>query len=306
MTCGRLVRFVNYCVRPSHLAYQADELLQRKFGRLYLSRWGEVVKFCSRLSEFLPLIRCVWDERAYLQNDGVEAGGARAGSSSFNPARFTEILKQNMFFAYFDMVLKLSDAMEQLSQWGESCPCHEDLQLQPDLRTFTKRGRHQAQTHFRQGVRKLASMYQGQADTCVMRGKRLPELVADGMDVMLSRLSNLAFAHLMQAHRPLLTDHEWACLVNDFEKGKAHAQLEFSLKLDYLRRLPWKLALLAHHDQAQARRELQVVVNDFDAQPPGLQLHHHSLVRHLLDRSGCMRADMDRYLAEQSLEVCPG
>ena len=134
VTCGRLVRFVNYCVRPSHLAYQADELLQRKFGRLYL---------------VMPLIRCVWNERAYLQRDGVEAGNARAGASSFNPARFSEILKQNMFFAYFDMVLKLSDAIEQLAQWGESCPCHEDLQLRPDLRSFTKRGRHQAQTHFR-------------------------------------------------------------------------------------------------------------------------------------------------------------
>ena len=97
--------------------------------------------------------------------------------------------------------------------------------------------------------------------TCVTLGKRLPELWQEGMDVMLSRVSNLAFAHLMQARKPLLTDPEWACLVADFEKGKAHAQLEFSLKLDYLRRLPWKLALLAHHDQAQARRELQAAAS---------------------------------------------
>ena len=304
VTCGRLVRFVNYCVRPSHLAHKADDLLQRKFGRLYLKRWGEVVKFCRRLSEFLPLIRCVWDQRAYLHGAAAEEEGGR-NATRFSPERFSNILKDHMFFAYFDMVLKLSDAIEQLAHWAESCPCHEDFQMQPDLRAFNPRGRRDAQAHFRHGVRAVRSMYQGRCETCVMRGKRLPELVAEGLDLMLARLSDLAYVQLLQVHRPLLSDEEWASLVSDFEKGKAHAQLEFSLKLDFLRRLPWKLALLAHHDQAQARRELQVTVREFDAQSPELQQHHHSLVLHMLGRSGDLRADFDKCLAGQSLDELP-
>ncbi|CAE7555177.1 unnamed protein product [Symbiodinium sp. KB8] len=304
VTCGRLVRFVNYCVRPSHLAHQADDLLQRKFGRLYLKRWGEVVKFCKRLSEFLPLIRCVWDQRAYLHGAAAEEEGGR-NATRFSPERLSNILKDHMFFAYFDMVLKLSDAIEQLAHWAESCPCHEDFQMQPDLRAFNRRGRRDAQAHFRHGVRAVRSMYQGRCETCVMRGKRLPELVAEGLDFMLARLSDLAYVQLLQAHRPLLSDAEWASVVSDLEKGKAHAQLEFSLKLDFLRRLPWKLALLAHHDQAKARRELQVTVREFDAQTPELQQHHHSLVCHMLGRSGQVRADFDKYLAGQSLNDLP-
>ena len=75
MTRGRLLRFVNYCVKPSLL--EADELLQRQFGRL----WGEVVCFCRRLAVFLPLIRCVWNEQAYAhggagaENDAADDEG---------------------------------------------------------------------------------------------------------------------------------------------------------------------------------------------------------------------------------------
>ena len=272
VTCGRLVRFVNYCVRPSHFSLKADELLQRKFGRLYLKRWGEVVKFCKRLSEFLPLIRCVWDEHKYRCNDG---GGqeeeGREGYCKFNPSRFTTILRDHMFFAYFDMVLHLSDAMERLAHWGESCPCHDP----------------------------------GFAGSCIMRGKRLPEPVAEGLDIMLGKLTGHAFARLMQRHKPVLTDAQWALLVADFESGKAHAELEFTLKLDFLRRLPWKFALLAHHDLALVRRELQITVHDFDAQPTERQMHHHSLVRHLLDKSSSMRAEMDNFLAGEPLEHLP-
>ena len=142
VTCGRLLRFVNSCVKPSQLASQADELLQRKFGRLYLKRWGEVVNFCRRLALFLPLIRCVWNEQAYARGEAgaqvnnADEGGAGRADTRFRPERFTSILKDQMFFAYFDMVLELSNAIEQLSHWVESCPCHSDLQLPIGLQRF--------------------------------------------------------------------------------------------------------------------------------------------------------------------------
>ena len=72
------------------------------------------------------------------------------------------------------------------------------------------------------------------------------------------------------------------------------------MTLDFLRRLPWKLALLDHHDLALVRRELQITVHDFDAQPER-QTHHHSLVRHLLDKSSSTRAEMDKFLAGEPL-----
>ena len=311
VTCGRLLRFVNYCVKPSLLASQADELLQRKFGRLYLKRWGEVVCFCRRLAVFLPLIRCVWNEQAYAhggagaENDADDEGGGQRAATRFSPERFTSILKDPMFFAYFDTVLKLSNAIEQLSHWAESCPCHEDLQLPNGLQRFDRRGRNESQTHFRRARERLRSMFQGDAETCVMQGRRLPELVAGGLDAVLSNFSNLVMTELMQNHRPFLSDAQWSSLIADFESGKSHAQLEFSVKLDWVQRLPWKLALLAHRDQAKSRRELLLIIQDFDSQSPELQQHHHSLTRHLLLKSGDLRRDLDRFVAGCSLQELP-
>ena len=309
VTCGRLSRFVNYCVKPSPLASQADELLQRKFGRLYLKRWGEVVNFCKRLASFLPLIRCCWNERAYLGNvrgdEEDDTGERRRSETRFSPERFSAVLKDPMFFGYFDMILMLSGCIEQISQWAESCPCHGDLQLSSGFRRFENRGRHEAQTNFRRARRQLRSLFANQAETCVMRGKRLPELVADGLELVLANFSDLALTELMQQHRPHLSDADWATLVADFEHGRSHAELEFSLKLDWTRRLPWKLALLGHRDVAKARRDLRLVMRDFDSQSPELQLHHHSLTRHLLLKSGDMRRDMDMFVAGHSLQQLP-
>ncbi|CAE7788549.1 unnamed protein product [Symbiodinium sp. CCMP2592] len=309
VTCGRLSRFVNYCVKPSPLALQADELLQRKFGRLYLKRWGEVVNFCKRLAPFLQLIRCCWNERSYRGNvhgdEDDDAGEQRGSETRFSPERFSAVLKDPVFFGYFDMILMLSGCIEQVSQWAESCPCHQDLQLSSGFRRFENRGRYEAETNFRRARRQLRAFFASQAETCVMRGKRLPELVADGLQLVLANFSDLALTGLMQEHRPHISDADWATLVADFEHGRSHAELEFSLKLDWTRRLPWKLALLGHRDVAKARRELRLVIQEFDSQIPELQLHHHSLTRHLLLKSGNMRRDIDMFLAGRSLQQLP-
>ena len=148
-------------------------------------------------------------------------------------------------------------------------------------------------------------MFQGDADTCVMRGRRLPELVAGGLDAVLSNFSLLAMTELMQKHRPFLSDAQWSSLIADFESGKSHSQLEFSVKLYWVKRLPWKLALVAHRDQAKSRRELLLMIQDFDSQSPELQQHHHSLTCHVLLKSTDLRRDLDMFVAGRSLQELP-
>ena len=84
---------------------------------------------------------------------------------------------------YFDVVLKFSKAIEQPSHWAESCPCHEDLQLATSFQRVDQRGGHGSEAHFRRVREQLHSMSQGEAETCVVRAKGLPELVADGLDL---------------------------------------------------------------------------------------------------------------------------
>ena len=295
--CGRLQRFVNYCVRPSQVSHKADELLRQKLGTLYMKRWGEIAKFCQRLSNVLWIIRCAWNERLFLQ--GVASQTGQDGQAHFNPEKFTNILQDNLFFCYFDLVLNLTKVLEACGQWAESCPCHEDLQWLQLMQTF--------ELHSKRSNRSVTvpSLFGKLADTCPMRGKRLPELVAGGMKTVLEHLAGMAFGDLLQKHCHLLAADQWTLVVQDFEKAKAHALLEFQIKFDWSQRLPWKLALLGHSDLGLARRELSSVVSQFDSQSSALQKHHHRLTLQLLGKCSSVRADLDRFLMGEALEELP-
>ena len=159
-SCGRLQRFINYCVRPSALHQKADELLRTKLGSLYMSRWNEVVRFCHKLSRVLPIIRCCWNERQFMQTIGSH--GQKDSVNQFCPGTFTLILADALFFAYFDMVLSLTDVMESMGRWAESCPCHEDI----ELRRFGVNVRASRQSAFRQHAQALRGLFNEQTETC--------------------------------------------------------------------------------------------------------------------------------------------
>ena len=112
--CGRLQRFVNYCLRPSVLSHKCDEILKQKLGSLYTKRWGEVVYFCIRLKTVLPIIRSAWDEKKFLfgvtvtasdrQESDEEADNNHNVRSHFNASLLTQTLRDPFVLSiYFTM-----------------------------------------------------------------------------------------------------------------------------------------------------------------------------------------------------------
>ena len=138
-----------------------------------------------------------------------------------------------------------------------------------------------------------------------MRGKRLPELAAYGVDWLLAEVRELVFSSLLTTHCHLLSQSQWQSLVCDFEAGKAHAELEFRLKTDWTQRLPWKLAVLACGDQGLARREVQSLAAAFDSQSGELQKLHHPATLQVLAKGGQGRQEVDRFLSGAALEDLP-
>ena len=84
--------------------------------------------------------------------------------------------------------------------------------------------------------------------------------------------------------------------MRDFEEGKSHAQLEFKLKFDWCGRVPYKLAALAHSDQAAAKRELHKAILEFDGHSSELRKHHHPLTQMFLAKENALRKDLDGYV----------
>lgn len=308
---GRLQRYVNFCLRPSLLNHKCDEILKHKLGSLYTKRWGEVVFFCVRLVSVLPTLRSTWDERRFLsgvtgaeKNGGDDDGddGRPSQQSNFDPSFLTATLRDHFFFAYFDMVLALVGMTEDIAQWSEACACHEDLLLRrsdPNRQAPMKRSRNKI---VKSGTRSLCNLYSRKTETCPMRGKRLPELVAYGADKMLLDLGAAAIGSVFASHRHFLSNEQWHVLISDFEAGKSQAVLQFRLKFDWANRLPWKLALLAFKDQALARRDLRKAAAEFDEQPHEVQKDHHYITLKLLTQGSTLRSQFDLWLSGVSLQ----
>ena len=107
---GRLVRFVNFCVRPAgaFASEIAADFLRRKPGSLYLKRWNEVSKFCLRIKDLLPSLKAFWDQKAFSSCKSSVAGA----DAEFDPCLLTSILQDPMFEARLDWM--------QFWGWGGS------------------------------------------------------------------------------------------------------------------------------------------------------------------------------------------
>ena len=294
---GRLQRFVNYCVRGSPLESRAQQVLGKKLGSLYMERWNEVVGFCKRLHSVLPIIKACWNERQYLT--GISEYSEEKGQSQFSPKSLTAVLAKPFFFAYLDMVLALDSCIEYIGHWTESCPCHSDLTLGDFLISSTR------ETYSAKKESKLKNFYNNKTTTCPMRGKMLPELCTLGLSKILGDVCSLGKTELFVSHRHALTQEEWLQILSDFESGKQHAQLEFELKFDWTKRLPWRLSCLAcSDDEAMSRRLISASVAEYDSQEEELQLnHHHPLTVHVL--AGPLRSQLDLWLGGTALEMLP-
>ncbi len=197
------------------------------------------------------------------------------------------------------MVMGLAGVIDGVGGWCESCSCHgrdAPLLLPPPPR----KQRRMAFAFAQAGTERRRT-----GAPCPMKGKRLPELVAGGLSGILGNVSESIFVALMTQHRPFLTADEWNAIVTAFEFGKAKIALELQIKLDFVRRLPWRLAVLAHNDVALARREMSTTVAEFDAQDPGLRQHHHRVTLSLLSPQCAARRELEMFIGGSPLSDLP-
>ncbi len=294
---GRLQRFIAYCVKQTPLTERSVELFRLQLGSLYLHRWNAVVRFCIRLHSVLPLIRATWNEALFLNTLSPESFG------DFSPTQFSQILQSAFFSAYFDMILGLTSVLERIGQWAEACPCHEDLTFRYPLNSSVG---HHCRSGFPQDLptsRVLSKLFSNQSSICPMRGKRLPELVANGVEGLVSQFSDGIVANLFQTHRANLSTDEWSSVTSDLEIGKAHAILELKVKLDWVNRLPWKLAILAHSDEALSRREMQPELERFDGNSSAVNEYHHPLTLRIL--TGPIRSQLNEFMQGVDMQKLP-
>ena len=89
---------------------------------MHRERWGELGDYLRKGWPIFVFLRQHWDAVAYMR------GWREEGSSDqFSPAAITAIIQDDYFFTYWDLQLKLRDAIQGLLRWVEGCACHASV-----------------------------------------------------------------------------------------------------------------------------------------------------------------------------------
>ena len=92
-------------------------------------------------------------------------------------------------------------------------------------------------------------------------------------------------------------------IVRDFNVARTMMNTMMVVKFDWVKRLPWLLAILSYHDQGKARRDLAVAFEDFQAQAEEVRELHHPRVRELF--AGDLLEDFQSWQEGALLEDLP-
>ncbi len=73
-----------------------------------------------------------------------------------------------------------------------------------------------------------------------MQGRRAPELAAGALEAMVNKLCELGLSEVASNHLPFLASEptQWAKVVADFERGRAHIHLTLGMKLSFWTQQP--------------------------------------------------------------------
>lgn len=158
-------------------------------------------------------------------------------NKQFNPHAVSTILADPLFHAYNMFLLSVGNTLKQLCSWVESCPCHGAPSSVPSVRRRAKK----------QAGSQLPSMLQ---PMCLVAGCRAPELAAGALEARIADIAATGYEDLLASLPQNLSGADRLIILNDFGMARAYLELGLRLKFDCWRRLPWRLAGLAHPDHA--------------------------------------------------------
>ena len=268
--------------------YAEGKVLFRSFSAtLYRERWGEVASYLRQAWPLLRFLRQFWDQVAYESGDSEREDQA-------NLAKLTKLLRDDVFFVYWQIQMNLRDVIQKLLHWAEGCACHRHL--------------HSCSHHMREKfLRKEISCPEDVACTCPMMGCRGPELAAGQLDVFAQEVFHVQFHELVMNCGVVLQSETWASLRQEWFKGGAFIRENLKIRLGFYEALPWVILGGAHPDEETAKSCLKKGLDLWDALRPDAVALQHKLASDLF-KAGPLRQEPLGFLASddvKALQECP-
>ena len=262
----RRERFVQTCLGCGHAA---APLFESFSAQLLDHRWFSVFAFVTTMRPLLPVLQRNWSTRAFQ----LQVDGGAPEMAQFDLHQFASILTSPLFHCYCTFVHRLGKLFLRMVRWLEGCPCHG-----PSLKKKSSR-------------------------CCPLASARAPELAAGALQEILLSTYDADMSEVMNdfPHEQLAEDLETqqkhqAILAGDISLARAHVALVLEVKMDPWRRLPLRLAALAHPKLAVRAQAAEATLGEFDRSlHAGVALaSHHHLSRLFLEEglSGLLVAEM--------------
>ena len=264
----RCKTFVWTCIRKTRYAKYETEILYFD-ASLYEQRWHEVVKFLKKVKRLIIVVTQSFNARRFksgLDQDGqAEATGTAltrqrkeraTGFSEFDANRLERALGGAFFHFFCHLVLKLDSIPTNFAKENELCPCHKALIKGLDAYKI----RLVFEAHYGVG-----------SSFCPMGSKNLPELVDEGIEVVMDEQKNIMEEELKVFCPPPnvrpMTNSDWETLFDNMRLGYRASLSILQLKTDYIHRLPVSMGGLAVADEDRARANAVKVRNAFRLDP---------------------------------------
>jgi hypothetical protein len=209
---------------------------------VYEKRWGTVLAAVAALIPLREALCNLWSLRAFslgtnVANDRDDDGNFQSVKADIADAA----IKDPFFWAYANMLDRISEVLLAIAAWAEGCACHSG---DPLLYGPT---RHQR-------VRVFAAQTGGAAGTCPMKTRRAFELAAGGLWRLLRRFFQIVnTALLLDPLTAALSEEGRALILREFGNARRHIYFTFKVKCSFYQQLPWVLLGLAHYNVRKAR-----------------------------------------------------
>ena len=252
---GRRLRFVHTCLPPDD--EDTASMFSEFSGQLLDHRWFSVFAFVNTMKPLMRVIRVHWDENAFRR----KVDNTELSEKELSLADVTAIVKDRLFRAYAAFVARLGKMFLQISRYVEGCPCH--------------------------GPRPKSQ--RAPAWACPLGGCHAPALATGSLQSML--LSHFD-CHVADVVQSLEGEHDSGdlqkskgLLASDIAAARAYIHLILELKMDVWRRLPLRLAGLAHPSSVVQASVAAEALATFDASVAngGALSQHHPLTRKFLE-----------------------
>ena len=190
-------------------------------------RWNTIAFSVRSLSELEPALRSCWDVKVYLRGrnmpqakedlDGDEHGVHLAGAN--------DALLSDHWWSCLHIFLQVAIVQSAATEYANGCDCHSELlreEVGSDLRLLW--------------------------ESCPLRGRRCPQLVAGEFFTVAQRLFDCSAVRLEADLPRNMAQEQVHELMSDFEAARQYILSSYIMKLSFWGEAPHALAGLGHQD----------------------------------------------------------